>query len=95
VPPAWLEGPRADGRADDDRVVPLHSFKLAAALQHARPENAHPLLLRIEKKAGHGAGKSTEQRCVPPRAGGGVADGAGAGSRNRRTSGRSSRTRWG
>jgi prolyl oligopeptidase PreP (S9A serine peptidase family) len=61
-----LDGPRADGRADDDRVVPLHSFKLAAALQHARPENAHPLLLRIEKKAGHGAGKSTEQRCVRP-----------------------------
>jgi prolyl oligopeptidase len=58
---------------DDDRVVPLHSFKLAAALQHAAPENEHPLLLRIEKKAGHGAGKSTEQRHVFD-LGGGVQD---------------------
>lgn len=49
-------------RADDDRVVPLHSFKHAAALQHAAPENPQPLLIRIDRKAGHGAGKSTEKR---------------------------------
>ncbi|KAF9224006.1 hypothetical protein BS17DRAFT_795584 [Gyrodon lividus] len=46
----------------DDRVVPLHSFKLAAALQHTLPHNPHPLLIRIDKKAGHGAGKATEKR---------------------------------
>ncbi|TFY82919.1 hypothetical protein EWM64_g1087 [Hericium alpestre] len=46
----------------DDRVVPLHSFKFAATLQHNLPKNPNPLLIRIEKKAGHGAGKSTEQR---------------------------------
>lgn len=40
----------------DDRVVPYHSFKYAAALQaaNAGPE---PMLIRIEHKAGHGAGK--------------------------------------
>ncbi|KAI0637652.1 prolyl oligopeptidase [Trametes polyzona] len=46
----------------DDRVVPLHSFKHAATLQHLHPNNVHPLLIRIDKKAGHGAGKSTEMR---------------------------------
>ncbi|KAG6888631.1 hypothetical protein C0995_006875 [Termitomyces sp. Mi166 len=46
----------------DDRVVPMHSFKLAATLQHTLPHNPHPLLLRVDKKAGHGAGKSTEKR---------------------------------
>jgi len=46
----------------DDRVVPLHSFKHAATLQHTAPNNPHPLLIRIEQKAGHGAGKSTEKR---------------------------------
>jgi prolyl oligopeptidase len=45
---------------DDDRVVPMHSFKLAATLQHVAAGNPHPLLLRLEMKAGHGAGKSTE-----------------------------------
>jgi prolyl oligopeptidase len=42
----------------DDRVVPAHSFKFAAALQaaHAGPL---PVLIRIETKAGHGAGKPT------------------------------------
>jgi prolyl oligopeptidase len=45
---------------DDDRVVPMHSFKLAATLQHVASANPHPLLLRLEMKAGHGAGKSTE-----------------------------------
>ncbi len=40
----------------DDRVVPLHSFKFAAALQHAQA-GAQPILIRIEARAGHGAGK--------------------------------------
>ncbi|HIK16754.1 MAG TPA: S9 family peptidase [Leptolyngbyaceae cyanobacterium M33_DOE_097] len=42
----------------DDRVVPAHSFKFAAALQAAHRGNA-PVLIRIETKAGHGAGKPT------------------------------------
>lgn len=52
---------------DDDRVVPMHSFKHAATLQHMHPNNPHPLLLRVDKKAGHGAGKSVEKRyrCFP------------------------------
>lgn len=40
----------------DDRVVPAHSFKYAAALQEANTGNA-PKLIRIDSKAGHGAGK--------------------------------------
>jgi prolyl oligopeptidase len=44
----------------DDRVVPMHSFKLAATLQYVAGGNPHPLLLRLEMKAGHGAGKSTD-----------------------------------
>jgi len=40
----------------DDRVVPAHSFKFAAALQSAQGGSA-PVLIRIETKAGHGAGK--------------------------------------
>lgn len=42
----------------DDRVVPGHSFKYAAALQAAQG-GAAPVLIRIETKAGHGAGKPT------------------------------------
>jgi prolyl oligopeptidase len=42
----------------DDRVVPAHSFKFAAALQAAHNGDA-PALIRIETKAGHGAGKPT------------------------------------
>lgn len=42
----------------DDRVVPAHSFKFAAALQHAQSGDA-PVLIRIETQAGHGAGKPT------------------------------------
>ena len=48
--------------SDDDRVVPMHSFKYAAELQHSHAQNPHPLLLRVEKMAGHGAGKSTQQK---------------------------------
>jgi prolyl oligopeptidase len=42
----------------DDRVVPAHSFKFAATLQAAQAGLA-PILIRIETKAGHGAGKPT------------------------------------
>ncbi|MCS7025286.1 MAG: prolyl oligopeptidase family serine peptidase [Bryobacteraceae bacterium] len=45
----------------DDRVVPLHSFKYAAALQHAQQGQA-PILLRVDMSAGHGAGKPTSKR---------------------------------
>lgn len=41
----------------DDRVVPAHSFKYAAALQLAQNPDAAPTLIRIETQAGHGAGK--------------------------------------
>jgi prolyl oligopeptidase len=42
----------------DDRVVPAHSFKYAAAMQHAQAGEA-PVLIRIDVRAGHGAGKPT------------------------------------
>jgi prolyl oligopeptidase len=42
----------------DDRVVSGHSFKYAAALQHAQEGDA-PILIRVDVKAGHGAGKPT------------------------------------
>ena len=42
----------------DDRVVPAHSFKYAATLQAAQGGPA-PVLIRIETRAGHGAGKPT------------------------------------
>ena len=42
----------------DDRVVPAHSFKYAAALQRAQGGDA-PILIRIDTRAGHGAGKPT------------------------------------
>jgi len=45
----------------DDRVFPAHSFKFAAALQHAHAGGT-PALIRIEQKAGHGAGKPTSKR---------------------------------
>ncbi|HZI61518.1 MAG TPA: prolyl oligopeptidase family serine peptidase [Pyrinomonadaceae bacterium] len=44
----------------DDRVWPGHSFKYAAALQAAQGGDA-PILIRIETKAGHGAGKPTSK----------------------------------
>ncbi len=40
----------------DDRVVPAHSFKYAATLQQANTGDA-PKIIRIDSKAGHGAGK--------------------------------------
>jgi prolyl oligopeptidase len=42
--------------AQDNRVVPWHSFKFAAGLQQAQ-QCASPVLLRVETRAGHGAGK--------------------------------------
>ncbi len=43
----------------DDRVVPAHSFKFAAALQAAQT-GPNPTLIRVDVNAGHGAGKSTK-----------------------------------
>jgi prolyl oligopeptidase len=42
----------------DDRVVPGHSFKFAAAIQYCQSGNP-PVLIRIETRAGHGGGKPT------------------------------------
>lgn len=44
----------------DDRVVPGHSFKFAATMQAAQA-GPNPILIRIETKAGHGAGKPTKK----------------------------------
>ncbi|MDI6402852.1 prolyl oligopeptidase family serine peptidase, partial [Balneolaceae bacterium ANBcel3] len=43
----------------DDRVVPAHSYKFAAELQ-SKHAGENPVLIRIETRAGHGAGRSTE-----------------------------------
>jgi prolyl oligopeptidase len=45
----------------DDRVFPAHSFKFAAAMQHADP-HGKPILLRVETRAGHGQGMPTAKR---------------------------------
>jgi prolyl oligopeptidase len=45
----------------DDRVVPAHSFKFAAALQNDQ-RGEKPVLIRIETRAGHGAGKPTKKQ---------------------------------
>ncbi len=45
----------------DDRVFPAHSFKYAAALQAAQGGD-EPILIRIETKAGHGAGKPVSKQ---------------------------------
>jgi len=49
----------------DDRVAPLHSYKYAAELQHragASGSQTAPLLLLVDTKAGHGAGKPTSKQ---------------------------------
>jgi len=43
----------------DDRVVPGHSFKYAAALQAAQAGD-NPILIRIDTKSGHGASSTTK-----------------------------------
>jgi len=44
----------------DDRVVPAHTFKFMAELQ-SKHQGSNPVLVRIETKAGHGAGKPTSK----------------------------------
>ena len=45
----------------DDRVAPLHSMKLIAEMQHTIGVQENPILIRIEKNAGHGAGMPTSK----------------------------------
>ena len=45
----------------DDRVVPAHSYKFAAKLQELQSCN-NPILLRVESRAGHGAGTSKDKQ---------------------------------
>lgn len=61
IKPGTVYPPTMVTTADhDDRVWPGHSFKFAAALQEAQAGGA-PILIRIETKAGHGAGKPTSK----------------------------------
>ncbi len=58
VKPACYPATMVTTADHDDRVVPAHSFKYAAQLQANQTCN-NPVLIRIESKAGHGAGKPT------------------------------------
>ena len=46
----------------DDRVVPAHSFKFAATAQASQAPGGAPIIIRIDTKAGHGAGKPTAKQ---------------------------------
>ncbi|CAO1618043.1 unnamed protein product [Parajaminaea phylloscopi] len=46
----------------DDRVSPLHTFKMTAEMQHRLKDNPNPILCRIDLNSGHGAGKSLAKR---------------------------------
>lgn len=46
----------------DDRVSPLHTFKMTAELQYRLKDNPNPILCRIDLNSGHGAGKSLQKR---------------------------------
>ncbi|HMJ76960.1 MAG TPA: prolyl oligopeptidase family serine peptidase [Iamia sp.] len=48
--------------AEDSRVDPLHARKMAARLQQAAPPDGAPVLLRVERGAGHGQGKPSSRR---------------------------------
>ena len=51
----------------DDRVVPLHSYKFISAVQATvagHPQQSAPLLIRVEEKAGHGAGLPLAKKIV-------------------------------
>jgi len=62
IKPGACYPPTLAATADhDDRVVPGHTFKYIAALQAAQG-CANPILVRIETKAGHGAGKPTSKQ---------------------------------
>ena len=62
IKPGVCYPPTLASTADhDDRVVPGHTFKYIAALQAAQG-CANPILVRIETKAGHGAGKPTTKQ---------------------------------
>ncbi len=54
----WKAHPDVLTGDHDDRVFPAHSFKFAARLQNAQAGKA-PVMIRIETRAGHGAGKPT------------------------------------
>lgn len=44
----------------DDRVSPLHTFKFMAQLQYQNPQNANPILTRIDVRSGHGSSSLTK-----------------------------------
>jgi len=46
----------------DSRVDPMHARKMAARLQEVQRDPSRPILLRVETKAGHGAGKPTSKQ---------------------------------